>query len=611
MVSMQTDFLQRLRAIVAVKRQNDSDTTRTNKNPMWPLVFLLALTFIVFAPSLKGEFVMRDDNSYVVENPTLRLPGIKEVFTTSPLGYYHPLTILSYKIEYSVAGTKPALYRATNIVLHLANCGLVYYFMLLAGGDIAAALFTTMLFALHPLRVEAVAWISSRKDLLACLFLMGMLTTYLHYLKSFERKWLWTSAILFAFALLSKPVVLLAPLILPFFDWRAGRAISSEILLEKTPYLVPAAGICFLSFFLDKFFINSSISGDGFLLGQRFAMCGYATSFYIGKLLWPANLSSPYPALRLPPGFWACYLHSASITIIFGCFFAARALRRHLFGPAFFALTLLPVLPFMNFIPADKYTYIPAFGLFYTAGFGFSWVYKRIQLGSLSLALGLAVGLAYISFHRVKVWNTNLSLCNDVIAKEPPNLGMKGATGGISSIEFTYAVTHLNRGLTYANLNRYNEAIADYNKAIALDPSGACGAHQAGAAHNSRGIANYALKRYDEAIADCTRAIILDPSGTCGASQAGTAYNNRGSAYLAIKQYDKALADYTKAIQLNPEFSNAYSNRAIVYGSMGNHGLALADFTKALALDASNETATIGKTVAEKMLGSVKPATDR
>ncbi|MCX5792979.1 MAG: tetratricopeptide repeat protein [Elusimicrobia bacterium] len=619
------------------------------------LAVILAVALAAFWPVLKAGFISWDDPQYITQNSIVTGPHWKEVFTTSPLGYYHPLTVLVYKIEYALAGPKPAVFHAVNLALHLANCALVYYFALALRCGALPALLAALLFAVHPTRAEPVAWVSGMKDLLCCLFFMGTLLTYLRYLKKAVGgaaagwSWLAASAALFTAALMAKPTILAGALALFLLDWHEGRAWSRKSILEKLPYFLAGAAMVLLSRKLGNFLVEPRA---GFHPLAVLSLCGHGALFYLGKMFFPVNLAVLYPLIEPPKNAVLAQLPYLAMAAAVIFLFAAR-LRAYAFGAAFFALTLLPGLPFTGIFPADRYLYIPAIGLFYAAGAAFSALRERAKRPAAAIAAALVIALAWNCHARVKLWGSSIDLWSDAVAtyqhKPQKNNGFfalvysklaharaelgfyeQAIADYTKALEIapeagdTTAGIYWRRGETRFVLKQYAPALEDYNSSLRLLPG------QPGV-YVRRGMTLFELARYEAAAADLSTALKLAPAsvdrlkayywlGNCGfrlnryeqaARDFGKAAelspdsalirNNHGAALLSLGRYDEAEAEFSAAVQLSPQFADAYLNRGRVRFIAKRYGPAIEDFSKAAALAPNSAVARDSLASAEKL----------
>ncbi|HAT71391.1 MAG TPA: hypothetical protein DCS63_01065 [Elusimicrobia bacterium] len=500
--------------------------------PLPALLCVIVLAF--FLPALKNGFVDWDDVQYILANQALRGSWL-DALGFSP-GYYHPLTTLTYKLEFSIFGTSPLSYHITNLVLHLINCASVFYLVAALGARRRVAFLAALLFGLHPVHVEPVAWASGRKELLWGFFSIWTLIFYLRYSGAGSRKHYACSLFMFLLAILSKPFAVVIPLLLPLADLYRGRALNIRLFLEKVPYAALALPLLTLSTGTPDFLLKSggaSVSAAGGAL----AAAGNA-AFYAQRLLLPVNLSALYPPAGLTgnaPGILMLLLAAAG---------AARSLRKPelpasassgpglgrtaLFGLGFFLTTLIPAL--LVSPPADRYDYLPSLGLFLIYGELVSRGYDaaRSLRSGYAIFLGRAVPFAlaahllvlgFISAARIPVWKDSLSLWEDVLRKYP---------------------------LEYV-------------------------------AYYGRGNAHRAAGEHDKALLDLTRCLELAPTYW-------KAYNNRGRLFADRGDYDKAITDYGKAISLKPDDPRLLLNRGNAYFLKGDAALAQRDYNRALAI---------------------------
>ncbi|HET9950805.1 MAG TPA: tetratricopeptide repeat protein [Candidatus Eisenbacteria bacterium] len=528
------------------------------------LAAILALTFAVYVPSLDNDFTNWDDTQYVLGNPHVARPDLGVILTTPIAANYHPLTILSLAANYRISGLHPGSYHALNLLLHLANTALVFAFVwMLSGGRRWTTIVTSLIFGIHPMHVESVAWISGRKDVLYAFFYLAGLIAYLQYLQ--RGRWWWWVATTVAFvgSLASKPAAVVFPLALLAIDWYRRRAWSPRLLLEKSAWFAAAIAAGVLT-------VRAQEAG-GALEKQwdpltRVLSATYGLVMYVVKLVVPTHLSAIYPVPNVGGRGPGIEFYLAFVAAAVGFPLALYLLRRHrpaLFGLAFYFVNIVLVLQFVTVgkaVMADRYTYLPYIGL----AFALAWPLDDTAAGSrydVAWRRALAAGALLLlpvclvgTWQRCDVWQNSESLWNDTIRKDPDR-----------SVD-----AYVNRGYYYQTTTKeYGKALADYDKALAIDPTVAY-------AWNNRGMLLGDLGEGDSAIACFDRAIALRP----GYEQA---WNNRGG--VKLKQGDLAggIADVSRAIELSPRFRDAYANRAIGYSLAGDHERAVEEGRRVIA----------------------------
>ncbi|HKB43192.1 MAG TPA: hypothetical protein VKC90_02345, partial [Chitinophagaceae bacterium] len=257
------------------------------------LFIILLIALIAFLPALKAGFVW-DDKNYIQNNPGLHSINLKEIFSSYVLGNYHPLTMLSLAIEYHFWGLNEAGYHIINVLLHLLNVILVFYAIFLLSNKTGVALIAALLFGIHPLHVESIAWASELKDLLYTFFFLASYIFYLKYIKSNKNKFLFYALLLFMFSLLSKAMAVSLPLLLLLTDYFKGRKINMTILLEKLPFFILAVIFGVVAIHAQK--SSHSIQDINiFTFPQRIIFASYGFITYLLKLLVPSHLSAYYP----------------------------------------------------------------------------------------------------------------------------------------------------------------------------------------------------------------------------------------------------------------------------------------------------------------------------
>jgi tetratricopeptide (TPR) repeat protein len=561
------------------------------------LCILIGVTFVSFLPALTCEFTNWDDDIYITDNPIVRvlsLENIKNFFTfyyARDYLDYHPLTIFSYAVEYHFFKLNPVAYHATNLIFHLMNTGLVFWLIILLCGNPSISFITALLFGIHPLHVESVAWVAERKDVLYSFFYLGALISYLHLKKKHEARYYVIALILFICSLLSKAMAITLPVVLILFDYFAGEKVRLRTILSKTPFF-----ICSIISALIAFSVIPKRPDRLFTPVQNLLTACHGIMFYLKKLVLPINLSAVYPypeqPASLPIAFWI-----APFVVLAGClgiYLSIKHTRKVLFGALFFIITIMPVLQIIPgaVIAADRYTYIPYIGIFYLAGEGYcrlARAYGQRIIGTILCVI--MVILCVLTFQRCLVWKDSVSLWEDILKSYPGfsvayshRASAHYARGNYDKAiaDYTFAIAlsphhadiYNNRGIAYYTKGNYEKALIDYNTALQLDPNSA-------EAYNNRGYALLQMKSFDKAAADFSRAIALNPKYV-------HAYNNRGNAYQALGQFELAIADYTKTLSLDPDYADAYGNRGNAYCALGKFQEGIADFTRVLNYNPDN-----------------------
>lgn len=546
-------------------------------------VFIASL--IPFLPALSNGFVNWDDPNFITLNPIIQgLVGanIKAMFTSFVDGNYIPLTFLSFAANFAVHGLQPAGYHATNIVLHGINAVLVFLLLRRLGGSSISAAFGALLFSLHPLRVESVAWATERKDVLFALFYLLSLLAYLRHLDARSLRPFLVSLFLFFCSGLSKQMAISLPVVLLILDFAKGRKWEWRVLFEKIPFALVALGFVAVAYF-GQHSSGSIMRGMQYTPLHRVLLACNSLTLYLKGFLWPLNLSAIYPFPRDVIAE-AAYTPFVILVVVLAVFFGGKRYRPVWIAGLFFIITLIPVL---NVVPAgsqmvaDRFLYLPSIGISYliavaTAGGWACWTRLRRQT-ALASAVALLVVLSALSWQRTKVWKDDLALWTDTVRKAPD-----------SFIAFS------NLGLARINAGDFAGAVRDFTTAIQLSPSIAD-------PYSNRGQANRELNKHDAALADITMAITLEP-------ESAIFRFNRAELYLADELYERAVADYTRVLELNPKFSGARTGRGISLGMLGKFEESAADFTVLLAANPDDDDSRFNRGKAYYESGRLKDA---
>ena len=529
---------------------------------------ILLLTFAAYIPSLNNGFTNWDDPLFVLDNPLLANPNAMAVLTTPIANNYHPLTIWSLALNYRLAGLNPVSYHWLNLLLHLANTGLVFVFIRqLTRGRLWATVVTSLLFGIHPMHVESVAWIAERKDVLYALFYLLGLVAYLRYIDGRGLGWLGATLLAFVLSAASKPAAVVFPLTLFAIDFYRRRPFRWHIVLEKVPFLALSLldGVLTLHSQQATGAIDLQRWGPSF---QKVLFASYGTMMYAVKLFVPVHLSAIYPyprdSERLAPEFYLAFALAliALPTIIYLC----RRSRPALFGMAFFFINIVLVLQLFTVgqaVMADRYAYLPYIGLF----FAFAWwlderptpssigrTLRLALIGSLALLVPFSL---YQTWKRCEVWKSSETLWSDTIQRYPHRI----------------VDAYYNRGLFYLYQNgaRLGAALADFDQAIALNP-------RAAKAWLNKGIVLSERNQVDSAFVCVDRALQIQPDLFAAWSERGRLKARRGD--LA-----GAVADFSRSIAINPRYREAYRNRALVYTMTEEYEKSIRDSRRVIELD--------------------------
>ena len=579
------------------------------RSPVLIAALVAIVTFIIFLPALKNEFVNWDDDEYVYENPFIRSLDAR-LFKSAFLGFraanWHPLTWISHAVDYALWGLNSAGHHLTNILLHALNTFMTVFLVArllessnkASTGDNRSAPFlndrtilisaaaTGLLFGLHPLHVESVAWVAERKDLLCALFFLLSLTMYVKYIgllpggpgQRVSAASFLTAPYLFAIgffilSLLSKPMAVSLPLVLLILDWGLFRRIRSAgtfgtVLLEKLPFMA-------LSLISAGLTLSAQKAGEAFQaleilpLSTRLLVAAKSLVAYLGKMMAPLHLSPFYPYPGPREVSLLSFEYFLPVVLLIGitafCVVSARKRRLPLSVWAYFVITLLPVLGVVQVgrqSMADRYTYLPSLGPFLAAGLAAALMYEKAgsaKQRGLSLRIAGAAGivaalaaLSYATIQQIGVWKNGLVLWNYVIEQEPGRV----------------PVAYNNLGNLYASKGRLDLAIQQYRTALRLKPDFA-------EAQNNLGLAYASQGRIDTAIAQYRAAIRLKPD------YAG-AYNNLGNIYSSQGRLDLAMQQYRTALRLKPDFAEAHYNLGFAYDSQGRIEPAIAQYRAAI-----------------------------
>lgn len=629
----------RPRAGAAVKAAPSRDADRARSSvPSWvrwglPLL-VTAVAFVAFAPALRNEFVNWDDDKILLENDNFRgldSSHLRWMFTQYKMGHYHPLTWMSFAVDYRIWGLDDAFgFHLTNLVLHALNAALFYFVALrllalampersernaltLRLGAAVAAL----LFAVHPLRVESVAWVTERRDVLSVFFLLPCVLCYLRYVTAASRRWRWyvAAVVLLLLSLLSKAWGITLPavlIVLDFYPLRRIRATRSELfsaravrlLAEKIPFAALAAWAAYEAAEAQATAVDTMKSLEEYGFTQRIAQAFYGVGFYVWKTLLPTGLAPIYEIPVAMNPYEPRFVISAVAVIA-----AAVALlvfrRRWPAGLALglvYVITVSPVLGLAQSGPqlaADRYSYISCLTWALLAGAGVVWCLRarakrRLPTAALLPLAGVVVAvvavLAVLTWRQSRVWRTSRDLWEHTLAVYP----------------HTYNA-HNNLGILLKKQGHYDEAEEHYVAALAIKPDMPAAINNLGSLRLRKGDVESALElflqarelrpqdlsirmnigsallrldRYDEAIRAYQQILLAKPTRLIR----GKAHSNLGRALEEAGRVSEAIPHLEQSIELLPTYPHAYNNLAFACKKSGDRLRAIEAFRKTVEL---------------------------
>lgn len=581
---------------------------------------LFLLVFLVFLPVVNNQFVHYDDEDYVYGNPHVKaglsIAGIVWAFTTGHAANWHPLTWISHMADWQIYGDRAWGHHLTSILLHSLNVTLLFLVLRKLTGANWKSLAAAMLFGLHPLRVESVAWVAERKDVLSTLFWMLTIWAYAFYVGGAGNRkpksigFYFLSLIFFICGLMSKPMVVTLPFVLLLLDWWPLRRISSskpdpsapgrgltpwQALMEKLPFFALATGASVVTYLVQQ---RGEVMSENvsLLLRVENALVSYCR--YIGKLFWPTDLAVIYPhPLRWPAGL----VITCTVLLLLLSFTAFLLRKRRpwlAMGWCWFLGTLVPVIGIVQVgsqSMADRYSYIPSIGIIIIA----IWLVQELverRPGVKSLvpfAVGACiVACIVVTERQIPYWRNSLVLfqhtvdvtSDNVVALN--NLGKAMAdTGNSKGAMEQYQEALKIRPGDFAALNnlgaqltldkRLPEAIGVLQRAVEID-------RNAPQAHNNLGQALSDSGSFDAAIDQFKEALRLRPDYA-------KAQHNWGLALAGKRMVDESIPHFREAIQLDPFYFDAYNNLGIAYYAKGRFDDAIAQFQQALRLHPGDE----------------------
>jgi protein O-mannosyl-transferase len=565
------------------------------------------MVLIAYAPAMRGQFVW-DDDAHITKPELQSLYGLYRIwFEVGATQQYYPLLHSAFWVEHKLWGDWPSGYHMVNLALHTCAAMMVMLIMrrLLREKSLPwsdqGAFLTAAVWALHPVQVESVAWITEQKNALSAVFYLAALLAYLRFDRERGRSTYALATVLFALSLLTKPVTVTLPAaLLVILWWQRGRLAWRRDTLPLLPWFAMSVISGLFIAWVERDVIGARGEAFGLSAAQRLLLPGRIVWFYLCKLVWPTELVFVYPRWIVDPAVWWQWLFPlAAIALLVVLFVMARRRRTLPAGLLFFIGSLFPVLGFFNVYlflytyVADHFQYLPSLGVIALVGgvVAAGALKVRSRAGRVALLLALPVGLGVLTFRQCRMYADIQTLYETTIRKNP------GCW-----------MAHNNLGIVLKNKGRREEAIEHYRRALQLRPGYP-------EAHNNLGVVLNETSRYELAIASYREALRLRPDYPDALGNLVTALTNAGHLQEAIdssrrllqstpdnarfrinlgialtlaKRHREAASQFEEAVRLGPNLVESHWNLAIAYSEIGRLSDALTSAQRALDLARSS-----------------------
>jgi protein O-mannosyl-transferase len=577
-----------MRTYMSISKETAFSRTRSDCSVY---LLLLVLIFFVFFQTRTHGFINYDDETYITSNPHvaqgLNVQNMIWAFSTSDASNWHPLTWISHMMDIQIYGVNPGAHHFTNMLFHIANSFLIFFLFRKMTCEFWKSCFLAVLFAIHPLHVESVAWVAERKDVLSTFFGLITLWGYVRYVKKPGIYRYGLILIFYSLSLMAKPMLVTLPFVLLLMDYWPLRRFDKDIpceeksqkrsyglkllvlrfSVEKLPMVIVAIGSCFITLQVQQ--KGGAVGAvTMFPLWDRVANALITYTTYIQKMFWPFDLAVIYP---YPPSFTVHEIILAGIILVvvsISGFMAAKRFPYIIVGWLWYIGTLVPVIGLVQIgsqSMADRYTYSPLIGIFIIIIWGVSdltacWVHgRKLVFFAIIFCLCMTIS-AYV---QTGYWKDSIRLFQHALDVTSGNwiannnlgcaLSQKGhAHQAIPyfqealRINPEYDDARYNLGLAFVARNRFNDAIIQFSRILVTRPEDKD-------VHIRLGRIYSLQKRFDKAIEHFTRAAEIDPD------DAGV-YNNIGVFYANQKDFRKAVFFFQKAITIKPDMPGVEKN---------------------------------------------------
>jgi len=614
--------------VVPLERDSPADDTnqKTFFRPGLLAVAIVLITLLTYyIPVMQSGFIW-DDDAYLTENRTIRSnEGLGEIWLKpGSTPQYYPLVFSTFWVEYRLWGLNPKGYHLVNVLLHALAALMLW--RVLSRLKVPGAWLAAAVFALHPVQVESVVWVTERKNLLSGLFYFSSTLCLIRFFnldsegEDSHRQWLWygSGLLLFICALLSKTVTCSLPAAMVLLLWWKRGRVCWRDLLALVPFFLLGLSLGLLTAWLEQHHVGAQGLEWELTSVERILVAGRALWFYAGKLVWPAKLTFNYPRWQINAGVWWQYAYPFGVLLMLTLLwiFRSRVGRGPLVGMLFFCGTLFPALGFLDVYPfrysyvADHFQYLASPGLIVMAVAGLTQVVSRLSPWSkrAGMALGLAVllVLAVQTLRQSYVYENLETLWRDTLEKNPAswmahyNLGILLAEQGKTSeaidhynkalqVKTDYVNIYINLGVALAKQGRLEEAIGHYHQALQIMPD-----HPN--AHNNLGNALARQGKVEEAASHYLEALRIKPNHA-------EAHYNLGLLLAEQGKVEQAISHYSEVLRITPNHLDAHINLGVELAKQGRLQEAVSHFSKALQIKPDDTKARRNLELALQLMG--------
>ena len=585
------------------------------------IIFMVSLCLIagiicVYIQVVNIDFVGYDDELYVTKNLHVQkgvsLEGLKWAFTTFHSANWHPLTWLSHMLDYDLYELNPGGHHWTNVEFHIANTVLLFFILFRMTGALWKSAIVAALFALHPLHVESVAWVSERKDVLSTFFGLMTIAAYYRYVKNSSTKNYLLIIICFSLGLMAKPMLVTLPFVLLLLDFwplnrfkyknnpdfqsdntsKDGFRRKHWIILEKIPLFIPVLISCILTFFAQKS-EGAVLALEALTLKYRVANALVSYVNYVLKMFWPSKLTVYYPHPRYTLPAWQMF--GAALLIATVCFWAIRAAKKYPYivvGLFWYLGTLVPVIGLVQVgeqAMADRYTYIPLIGLFIVVVWGVSDLLKKWYFQKLLFCVFvpiMLIALSLATFLQLRYWKNGITLFEHAIEVKKNNImAHNNLATALGSTDIDRAIYHYkealrinpadgfalyNLGTILIQKKDYDGAVLNLTKLLKLNPRHID-------ARNNLANVLFLKSKPDEAISQYRKILEIDNDNA-------DAHYNLAYVLSTQRKLDEAVLLYKETLRIDPEYSKAHYNLGNIYLNQGKTTEAFRHYTEVIKI---------------------------